>query len=293
MCAYFEEIAVYLMAWNSQFNPNPFNHGGAMALQLETKVSPKLRQAIALRERYSIDFTGVWTDQAWLSPRPGIKIRELYQADDGYRISMVRYAPGAKVPDHLHTADEHTYVLEGSLKDSAGEHYAGSYLLSPMGSRHRVWSDRGALVLVHRLGPIRFQGSWTPGLIAPPQFAPPEGNGFSGNRPNLVIDTGAELGALGAAWEKLRPGIEIMSLFEGAPGNYKSALMRFRPGASMPAHIHLGDEHGYILSGCQEDEFGSYETGGYVYNPSGTAHRVWSEEGCLALIHWRAPFRYL
>ena len=256
-----------------------------MALQLETKVSPKLRQAIALRTRYNIDFTGVWTDMAWLSPRPGIKVRELYQADDGYRISMVRYAPGAKVPDHLHTADEHTYVLEGSLKDSAGEHYAGSYLLSPMGSRHRVWSDRGALVLVHRLGPIRFLGSWTPGPAAPP-----EGKGLPGDRSALVIDTGAELGA---SWEELRPGIEIMSLFEGAPGNYKSALMRFRPGASMPAHIHLGDEHGYILSGCQEDEFGSYETGGYVYNPSGTAHRVWSEEGCLALIHWRAPFRYL
>ncbi len=24
-----------------------------------------------------------------------------------------------------------------------------------------------------------------------------------------------------------------------------------------------------------------------------TAHRVWSEEGCLALVHWRAPMRFL
>jgi anti-sigma factor ChrR (cupin superfamily) len=283
--AYSEESASDPVAWNSQFDGNPFHQRSTMALQLETRVSPKLRQAIALRTRYNIDFTGVWSDLAWSAPRPGIKIRELYRADDGYRISMVRYAPGAKVPDHLHAADEHTYVLEGSVKDSAGEHFAGSYLLSPMGSSHRVWSDRGALVLVHRLGPIRFLGGWTPG-----QAAPPEGSRLPGDRPALVIDTGAERGA---SWEDLRPGIEIMSLFEGAPGNYKSALMRFRPGASMPAHIHLGDEHGYILSGCQEDEFGSYEAGGYVYNPSGTAHRVWSEEGCLALIHWRAPFRYL
>ncbi len=256
-----------------------------MALKTESRVTSRVRNPFAGRMRFHLDFTGVWSDGEWLAPRPGIKVRELFQADDGYRISMVRYAPGAKVPDHLHTADEHSYVLERSIKDSSGEHFAGSYLMSPMGSRHRVWSDRGALVLVNRLGPIRFLGGWTPG----PQ-APPESRGFPGDRPTLVIETGPEKGA---AWESLLPGIQIMSLFEGPPGNYKSALMRFRPGASLPAHIHLGDEHVYVLSGCQEDEYGSYEAGGYVYNPIGTAHRVWSEEGCLALIHWRAPIRYL
>jgi anti-sigma factor ChrR (cupin superfamily) len=259
--------------------------GAPVSTASSTGVTARVRHLNPARMRFHLDFTTVWKDGVWLAPRPGIKVRELYQADDGYRISLVRYAPGAKVPDHLHTADEHSYVLEGSVKDASGEHFAGSYLLSPMGSRHRVWSDRGALVLTHRLGPIRFLGGWTPGPAAPP-----EGRGFPGDRASVVIETGAERGA---DWEDMRPGIQIMSLFEGAPGDYKTALMRYRPGASLPAHIHLGDEHVYVLSGCQEDEYGIYEAGGYVYNPIGTAHRVWSEEGCLVLMHWRAPIRYL
>lgn len=259
--------------------------GPPVSTASSTGVTARVRHMNPVRMRFHLDFTMVWKDGLWLAPRPGIKVRELYQADDGYRISLVRYAPGAKVPDHLHTGDEHSYVLEGSIKDASGEHFAGSYLLSPMGSRHRVWSDRGALVLTHRLGPIRFLSGWKPGPAAPP-----ESRVIPADRASLVIETGAEKGA---EWESLRPGIQIMSLFEGSPGNYKSALMRFRPGASLPAHIHLGDEHVYVLSGCQEDEYGSYEAGGYVYNPIGTAHRVWSEEGCLALMHWRAPIRYL
>ncbi|MDB5051377.1 MAG: cupin [Fibrobacteres bacterium] len=254
-------------------------------MQSEAMLTQRVRNVPVSRIRIHLDFAGIWNRGVWLAPRPGIKVRELFQSDDGYRISMVRYAPGAKVPEHLHTADEHTYVIEGSVRDSAGEYTAGSYLLNPMGSRHGVWSDRGALVITHRLGPIRFLSGWRPG----PE-APPEGRGFPGDRLPLLINTGAEQGA---AWEQLRPGVQVMSMFEGAPGNYKTALVRYRPGSAVPAHIHLGDEHVYILSGCQEDEFGSYDTGAYLYNPMGTTHRVWSEEGCLAMIHWRAPVRYL
>jgi anti-sigma factor ChrR (cupin superfamily) len=91
----------------------------------------------------------------------------------------------------------------------------------------------------------------------------------------------------------MRPGLRILPLFEGPPGNYKTALLRYHPGTSLPAHVHMGDEHIYILAGAQEDESGLYGAGAYVHNPTGTSHRVWSEEGCLALIHWRAPVRFL
>lgn len=256
-----------------------------MAMQMEAKLMTRTRTAPMPRVRAHLDFAGIWNQGVWLTPRPGIKVRELYQADDGYRISMVRYAPGAKVPEHLHTGDEHSYVIEGSVRDASGEYAAGSYMLNPIGSKHGIWSDRGALLLTHRLGPIRFLSGWRPG----PEAAM-EDQGYPGDRTTVLIDTGAEAGA---AWESLLQGVQIMSMFEGAPGNYKTALVRYRPGASIPAHIHLGDEHVYILSGCQEDEFGSYDAGAYVYNPTGTTHRVWSEEGCLALIHWRAPIRFL
>lgn len=262
-----------------------------MPMQMEATATSKPRPAPDSRARIHLESESIRGQGPWMAPRPGIKVRELYQSGDSYRISMVRYAPGAKVPEHVHTGDEHSYVLEGSVRDAAGEYPAGSYLLSPMGSRHAVWSDRGALVLTHRLGPIRFLSGWRPG-----QEAPKEGRGapqlyqLTQDRESLLIDTGSETGA---AWEALCPGVQIMSMFEGSPGNYKTALVRYRPGSSIPAHIHLGDEHVYVLSGCQEDEYDSYDAGAYIYNPMGTTHRVWSEEGCLALIHWRAQILFL
>lgn len=250
-----------------------------------THWSQKAHAVATPRIRFHLDMASVWAEEVWLAPRPGIKVRELYQSDDGYRISLIRYAPGAKVPEHLHSADEHTHVIEGSICDAQGTYGPGAYLLSPAGSRHRVWSDKGSLVITHRLGPIRFSSGWRPG----PGLAL-ERNAAPAERPSIILDTGI---SRESAWEELCEGVYIMSLFEGPPGNYKAALVRFRPGSSIPLHVHMGDEHGYILSGCQEDEYGSYETGGYVYNPIGTSHRVWSEEGCLALVHWRGPMRYL
>ena len=261
-------------------DPDP----GRDRMRMVTRTAPRPRSFTTSRNRIHLDAPEIWVPDGWFSPRPGIKVRELFSSDDGYRISLVRYAPGARVPEHYHTADEHAFVLEGSILDGAGETGCGAYLMRPMGSRHRVWSERGALVLVHRLGPIRFLPGWIPGPAAPP-----EALGFPGNRPPVTLATGVE----GAPWEDFRPGVRILPLFEGHPGNYKSAMLRYRPGASLPAHLHLGDEHVYVLTGGQEDEAGAYDSGAYLYNPTGTTHRVWSEEGCLTLVHWRAPERYL
>lgn len=93
------------------------------------------------------------------------------------------------------------------------------------------------------------------------------------------------------AWKVLRPGVDIFTLSEG-PGGYQAALLRYRPGASVPEHAHIGDEHIYVLSGSQEDGNGIYGAGTYVYNPAGTRHWVVSEEGCTVLIHWLAPVRF-
>jgi anti-sigma factor ChrR (cupin superfamily) len=241
--------------------------------------------------RIHLDAAGIWRAEAWLSPRPGVKVRELFGADDGYRISLVRYSPGARVPEHIHNGDEHTYVLEGAIRDISGEFPVGSYLMRPQGSRHGVWSERGALVLTHRLGPIRFLGGFRPAAAFSPPLLPPFpiGAGFPGDRLPTALNTAVD----SPEWEAMRPGLRILPLFEGPPGNYKSALLRYDPGTALPAHVHMGDEHIYILAGAQEDESGMYGAGAYVHNPTGTSHRVWSEEGCLALIHWRAPVSFL
>jgi anti-sigma factor ChrR (cupin superfamily) len=258
-----------------------------MGTESGTLLKPRGARA---KGRIHLDAASIWRPESWQSPRPGIKVRELFGADDGYRISLVRYSQGARVPEHVHTGDEHTYVLEGAVSDASGEFPVGSYLMRPQGSRHGMWSERGALVLTHRLGPLRFLGGFRPfGPHFPPAPPTPDGTVFPADRLPNALNTAAD----SPEWEAMRPGLRILPLFEGPPGNYKTALLRYNPGTALPAHVHLGDEHIYILAGAQEDESGAYGAGAYVHNPTGTSHRVWSEEGCLALIHWRAPVRFL
>jgi anti-sigma factor ChrR (cupin superfamily) len=94
------------------------------------------------------------------------------------------------------------------------------------------------------------------------------------------------------AWRPLRPGVGIHSLHE-APGGPHVALLWYEPGASVPAHVHEGHEMILVLSGAQHDERGRYARGALVLNAPGTSHSVWSPEGCLVLITWERPVRFL
>lgn len=88
-------------------------------------------------------------------------------------------------------------------------------------------------------------------------------------------------------WEVLRPGVRIRELFIGA--DLRIALLSYIPGARVPLHVHTGDEHIFVIQGTQSDEHGEYGAGSYVFNPAGSRHAVYSREGCLVLIQWRAP----
>jgi anti-sigma factor ChrR (cupin superfamily) len=93
-----------------------------------------------------------------------------------------------------------------------------------------------------------------------------------------------------AEFKPFREGVEIAKLYDGPPD---VALLRYAPGASVPAHFHRGLESILVLSGSQSDERGTYRTGALVLNPAGTSHRVWSEEGCVVLIQWTLPVEFL
>ncbi len=92
------------------------------------------------------------------------------------------------------------------------------------------------------------------------------------------------------AFGPFREGVDIARLHDGPPA---VALLRYAPGASVPAHRHAGLETILVLSGAQSDERGTYGTGALVLNPAGTTHRVWSEEGCVVLIQWTLPVEFL
>ena len=97
----------------------------------------------------------------------------------------------------------------------------------------------------------------------------------------------------GAAWEALRPGVSVRRLWGDSSAGPSVALLRYEPGASVPAHRHAGFELIYVLEGAQSDERGRYEAGTLVVNPEGDAHSVSSDVGCLVLIVWQRPVEFL
>lgn len=93
----------------------------------------------------------------WEPFRPGIDISRLYgDGQHGPAAALLRYQPGASVALHHHTGYEHVFVLAGSQTDQNGVHGAGTLVINPPGSRHRVVSDHGCLVLVIWEKPIVF-----------------------------------------------------------------------------------------------------------------------------------------
>jgi anti-sigma factor ChrR (cupin superfamily) len=95
--------------------------------------------------------------RVWEPFRAGIDISRLYgDGQHGPAAALLRYQPGASVPLHRHTGYEHVVVLAGSQTDHNGVHGAGTLVINPPGSQHRVVSDYGCLVLVIWEKPVVF-----------------------------------------------------------------------------------------------------------------------------------------
>ena len=76
----------------------------------------------------------------------------LFDRKTGLMTALMRFAPGAVLPDHEHVNIEQTYVLEGSLVDKEGpaqgiECKAGEFIWRKQGSRHVAWCPQGGLML--------------------------------------------------------------------------------------------------------------------------------------------------
>jgi anti-sigma factor ChrR (cupin superfamily) len=95
------------------------------------------------------------------------------------------------------------------------------------------------------------------------------------------------------SWEPFRPGVEIYRLYKDGEGGAAAALLRYKPGASIPLHEHTGFEHIFVLSGSQTDENGEHQAGTLVINPPSTHHRVISQSGCIVLAIWEKPVSLL
>jgi anti-sigma factor ChrR (cupin superfamily) len=102
-------------------------------------------------------------DMEWQKTRfPGCEAKTLlFDAETGLVTALMRFAPGAVLPDHEHVKIEQTYVLEGRLVDKEGpaaglEVGPGEYVWRESGSRHVAWCPEGGLMLAMFQVPNKF-----------------------------------------------------------------------------------------------------------------------------------------
>jgi len=99
----------------------------------------------------------------WQKTRfPGCEAKTLlFDRATGLMTALMRFQPGAVLPDHEHVNIEQTYVLEGSLVDKEGaakgiEAKAGEFVWREPGSRHVAWCPEGGLMLALFQVPNKF-----------------------------------------------------------------------------------------------------------------------------------------
>ena len=102
-------------------------------------------------------------EMEWKPTRfPGCEVKTLMlEPKTGLMTALMRFAPGAVLPDHEHVNIEQTYVLEGRLVDKEGPAEgiaanAGEFIWREPGSRHSAWCPEGGLMLAIFQVPNKF-----------------------------------------------------------------------------------------------------------------------------------------
>lgn len=199
-------------------------------------------------------------DVAWQELTPGITFKILWQdPQTKRRAQMTRFAPGARLPQHRHVGDELIFVLEGAVSDESGTVSAGNVGYRPNGCVHTVTTKSGATVLAVLTGDI-------------------EAATAQASAPRSEIVTVSDL-----PWIDARPGVRQKRIWEDKATERRALLARFEPGATLPAHRHVGDEVIFLLEGANADEAGVVATGNMNYRPNGCVHTVTTQNGATVL----------
>lgn len=117
---------------------------------------PELKSALLARLDPPPGYTITPADDSAFRPTPfpGISIRIL-NLDRGQKrfTSLLRFAPGARLPAHPHASAEECVLLEGTLYMGGVTMTAGTYLRVEAGVDHAdQWTDTGALAFIS--GPL-------------------------------------------------------------------------------------------------------------------------------------------
>jgi anti-sigma factor ChrR (cupin superfamily) len=85
----------------------------------------------------------------WEPFRDDVEVSWIYKPEgNGAGAAFLRYPPGARVPYHRHAGYEHILVISGAQSDEYGHYPAGTLVINPPGTAHRVVSEEGCVVLI-------------------------------------------------------------------------------------------------------------------------------------------------
>ena len=94
-------------------------------------------------------------------------------------------------------------------------------------------------------------------------------------------------------WQPFKDGVDIHRLYGDGISGPTAALMRFRTAGKVPLHEHTGYEHILVLAGSQRDSNSEAKAGNLMINPPGTRHDVISEAGCIVLVIYASPVKFV
>ena len=110
---------------------------------LQTRLA--LRIAEETGEQPVLPLESQWSEPEWKQVAPGIECKLLATDTETHRVSMlVRLAPGASYPPHIHAGVEELYLLDGELWIDERKLFQGDYNYgAPGAGDERVWSETG------------------------------------------------------------------------------------------------------------------------------------------------------
>ena len=118
---------------------------------LKAKILARIERPAAARPNPRPFFNLLRNEGEWRSlPVPGVRVKTLsIDRQRGYAVNLYELAPGARFPEHHHSADEQCFVLSGDFHVQGHALHAGDFHHAGHGSDHgESFSEGGCQLLV-------------------------------------------------------------------------------------------------------------------------------------------------
>lgn len=107
-------------------------------------------------------------DVKWRSVGGGVSVHKLFGKDDAERIFLLKAKPGSSIPDHSHTGEEWTLIMQGAYNIGDKRYQAGDLHIEDENTHHQpiIQDGEDCICLAMTEGPLRFKG-FIPRLLQP------------------------------------------------------------------------------------------------------------------------------